>query len=63
LLRSPIPKKPGERIKTSRRDVTLARLLRAGELSAVCVPDAAHEAAARPTLSGVFWFSKLVDLR
>ena len=40
-----IPKKPGERIKTNRRDaVTLARLLRAGELTAVWVPDATHEA-------------------
>jgi transposase len=40
-----IPKKPGERIKTNRRDaVTLARLLRAGELIAVWVPDATHEA-------------------
>jgi transposase len=39
-----IPKKPGERIKTNRRDaVTLARLLRAGELTAVWVPDAIHE--------------------
>jgi transposase len=34
-----------ERIKTNRRDaVTLARLLRAGELTAVWVPDATHEA-------------------
>ena len=40
-----IPKKPGERIKTNRRDaVTLARLLRAGELTAVWVPDSVHEA-------------------
>jgi Transposase len=40
-----IPKRPGERIKTNRRDaVTLARLLRAGELTAVWVPDAVHEA-------------------
>jgi transposase len=40
-----IPKKPGERIKTNRRDaVSLARLLRAGELTAVWVPDALHEA-------------------
>ncbi len=39
------PKKSGERIKTNRRDaVTLARLLRAGELTPVCVPDAIHEA-------------------
>jgi transposase len=40
-----IPKKPGERIKTNRRDaVTLARLLRAGELTPVWVPDAVDEA-------------------
>jgi transposase len=40
-----ISKKPGEWIKTNRRDaVTLARLLRAGELTAVWVPDATHEA-------------------
>jgi transposase len=40
-----IPQKPGERVKTNRRDaVTLARLLRAGELTAVWVPDATHEA-------------------
>ena len=40
-----IPKKPGERVKTNRRDaVTLARLHRAGELTSVWVPDATHEA-------------------
>jgi transposase len=40
-----IPKKPGERVKTNRRDaLSLARLLRAGELTAVWVPDARHEA-------------------
>jgi transposase len=40
-----IPRKPGERIKTNRRDaVTLARLFRAGELTSVWVPDAIHEA-------------------
>lgn len=40
-----IPKKPGERVKTNRRDaVTLARLLRAGELTSVWVPDSIHEA-------------------
>jgi transposase len=42
---SMIPQKPGERVKTDNRDaVKLARLLRAGELTAVWVPDAAHEA-------------------
>ena len=40
-----IPKKSGERIKNDRRDAaTLARLHRAGELSAVYVPDPADEA-------------------
>lgn len=40
-----IPKKPGDRVKTNRRDATmLARLSRAGELTAVWVPDADHEA-------------------
>lgn len=40
-----IPKRPGDRVKTNRRDaVSLARLLRAGELTAVWVPDWAHEA-------------------
>jgi len=40
-----IPRKPGDRIKTNRRDaVQLARLLRAGELTAVWVPGEAHEA-------------------
>ncbi|MGH6961903.1 MAG: IS110 family transposase, partial [Dongiaceae bacterium] len=39
------PRRPGERVKTNRRDcLTLARLLRAEELTAVWVPDAAHEA-------------------
>jgi transposase len=40
-----IPRKPGDRVKTNRRDaLQLARLLRAGELTAVWVPDEAHEA-------------------
>jgi transposase len=40
-----IPVRPGVRVKTDRRDAhTLARLLRAGELTPVWVPDAAHEA-------------------
>ena len=42
---SMIPVKPGERVKTNRRDaVNLAKLLRAGELTAVWVPDDRHEA-------------------
>jgi transposase len=40
-----IPKRPGDRIKTDRRDaMTLARLLRMGELTEVWVPDPQHEA-------------------
>ena len=40
-----IPRKPGDRVKTNRRDaLQLARLLRAGELTAVWVPDESHEA-------------------
>jgi len=40
-----IPRKPGDRVKTNRRDsLALARLLRAGELTAVWVPDESHEA-------------------
>src|SRR6202045_3974296 len=40
-----IPKRAGDRIKTDRRDAaSLAKLHRAGELTAVWVPDAGHEA-------------------
>ena len=40
-----IPKRPGERVKTNRRDaLSLARLHRAGELTAIWVPDPGHEA-------------------
>ena len=40
-----IPRKPGDRIKTDRRDaINLAKLHRAGELTPVWVPDLAHEA-------------------
>lgn len=40
-----IPVKAGDRVKTDRRDaLMLAKLHRAGELTAVWVPDAAHEA-------------------
>jgi transposase len=39
------PRRPGVRVKTNRRDcLTLAKLLRAEELSAIWVPDASHEA-------------------
>jgi transposase len=40
-----IPHKPGDRVKTNRRDaLSLARQLRAGDLTAVWVPDPHHEA-------------------
>ena len=40
-----VPKKAGDRVKTNRRDaLSLAKLLRAGELTAVWVPDERHEA-------------------
>ena len=40
-----IPKKAGDRVKTDRRDsVSLARLLRAGELTAIWIPDGLQEA-------------------
>lgn len=40
-----IPRRPGDRVKTNRRDaLALARLLRADELTAVWVPDEGHEA-------------------
>lgn len=42
---SSMPRRQGDKVKTDRRDAkTLARLLRAGELVAVWVPDEAHEA-------------------
>lgn len=40
-----VPTKPGDRVKTDRRDaIKLARLLRSGELTPVWVPDEEHEA-------------------
>jgi transposase len=40
-----IPRKPGDRVKTDRRDASsLARLLRSGELTPTWVPDHEHEA-------------------
>jgi transposase len=40
-----IPRKPGERIKTDRRDaINLAKLHRAGELTPIWIPDQTHEA-------------------
>ena len=38
-----IPKKPGDKVKTDRRDaVELARLLRAGDLTRVYVPSSSE---------------------
>lgn len=40
-----VPKRPGERVKTNRRDaVSLAKAHRAGDLAPVWVPDPGHEA-------------------
>ena len=40
-----VPVKPGDRVKTNRRDaVKLARSYRSGDLTPVWVPDAEHEA-------------------
>ena len=45
VVPSLVPKRPADRVKTNRRDaVSLARLHRASELTAVWVPDEAHEA-------------------
>lgn len=42
---SKVPRRPGERVKTDRRDADqLARLFRAGELTGLYVPEAADEA-------------------
>jgi transposase len=42
---SMMPRRPGDHVKTDRRDaMTPARLLRAGELTAIWIPDEAHEA-------------------
>jgi transposase len=44
-----IPMKSGDRVKTDRRDaVMLAKLHRAGELTAIWIPNAAHEAMRDP---------------
>jgi transposase len=39
-----VPTKAGDRVKIDHRDATTGALLRAGELTAVWVPDASHEA-------------------
>lgn len=52
-----IPVKIGDRLKTDRRDaLMLAKLHRAGELTPIWVPEAAHEAMRDPGLRrGRFW--------
>lgn len=56
-----IPKRPGDRVKTDRRDATaLVKLLRAGELTAIWVPDERHEAMRELTRSRA---AAVVDLR
>src|SRR3984957_13577888 len=60
-----ISRKPGDRIKTDRRDaISLAKLHRAGELTAVWVPDPAHEAIrdlVRARLAAVRSLRGLID--
>ncbi len=52
-----IPMKAGDRVKTDRRDALMpAKLHRAGELTAIWIPDAAHEAMRDPCLRrGRLW--------
>lgn len=48
------PRRPGQRIETDRRDaVKLVRLFRAGELTAIHVPDEAEEAQRSRSAAGV----------
>ncbi len=56
-----IPRKAGDRVKTNRRDaLSLAKLLRAGELTAVWVPDERHEAMRELTRARI---AAVADLR
>jgi len=65
VVPSLIPKKPGERVKTDRRDaIQLARLLRSGDLTSVYVPTVEDEAVrdlarAREASIGVLKDAKL----
>jgi transposase len=50
-----IPKKPGDKVKTDRRDaVDLARLLRSGDLTRVYVPTVEDEAELSPRTFCIF---------
>ncbi len=57
-----IPMRPGDRIKTDRRDsVTLAKMHRAGELVSVWMPDTEHEAMrdlVRAREAAMYWRNK-----
>jgi transposase len=56
-----IPKRPGDRIKTSRQDaIQLEKLLSADELTAVWVSDEVHEAARELIRS---WEATVDDVR
>jgi transposase len=53
---SKIPRKPGDRVKTDRRDaLTLAGLARAAQLTYVCVPDERDEAMRDLSRACVRW--------
>jgi len=55
---SKVPRKPGDRVKTDRRDADqLARLYRAAELEGIYVPDP-HDEAVRDLLRGRFQVSR-----
>jgi hypothetical protein len=53
-----IPRKPGKRVKTNRLDaLSLVRQLRAGDLTAVWVPDERHEAVRELTRAAPRWWT------
>src|ERR1700712_2170360 len=59
-----IPRRPGERIKTDRRDaINLAKLHRAGELTAGWGPDQAHEAPRALVQARLAWVPPLPQAR
>ncbi|TDW25209.1 transposase [Rhizobium azibense] len=64
-----VTKRPGDGVKTNRRDaVSLTRLHRAGELTAVWVPDEGHEAIrelvrAREAANDALKLSNLIQIR
>jgi transposase InsO family protein len=51
-----VPKSPGDRVKTDRRDsLKLARLLRSGDLEPIWVPDDGERYVQEPTRPGELW--------